>query len=109
MTSKISQRTGIDESALRDGNTFDTYSIAERMSWAADCQTTRTQDEAYCLMGIFNVNMPLIYGEGRKAFFRLQEELLRKSDDASIFAYVAIHSKFAGPTTLSMTNLGPEI
>lgn len=109
LTSMISQQTGIDEMALRDGSSFDTYSIAERMSWAANRQTTRVEDEAYCLMGIFNVNMPLIYGEGRKAFFRLQEELLRRSDDASIFAYVAFESKFPGPTTLCVTQGRPDI
>jgi hypothetical protein len=103
LTPIISQRTGIDEMALHDGSSFDTYSIAERMSWAADRQTTRVEDEAYCLMGIFNVNMPLIYGEGRKSFFRLQEELLKRSDDASIFAYVAFESGFPGPSTLRVT------
>ncbi len=61
--------------------------IAQKMSWAARRETTRIEDEAYCLMGIFNVNMPLLYGEGRKAFARLQLEILAKSDDESIFAW----------------------
>ena len=56
------------------------------MSWAAKRETTRPEDIAYCLMGIFNVNMALLYGEGRKAFIRLQEEILKSTDDESLFA-----------------------
>ena len=48
--------------------------IAMRMSWASKRVTTRKEDMAYCLLGIFDVNMPLLYGEGAKAFGRLQEE-----------------------------------
>jgi hypothetical protein len=62
-------------------------SVARRMSWAANRQTTRVEDIAYCLIGIFDVNMPLLYGEGRKAFTRLQEEILNVSDDHSLFAW----------------------
>ncbi|KAI1850726.1 hypothetical protein JX266_004008 [Neoarthrinium moseri] len=46
-----------------------------------------TEDQAYSLMGIFDVNMPLIYGEGAKAFRRLQEEIIKNSDDQSLFAW----------------------
>lgn len=56
-------------------------------SWMAHRRTTRSEDEAYCLLGIFGVNMPLLYGEGIKAFERLQMELLRSSNDESIFAW----------------------
>jgi hypothetical protein len=47
------------------------------MSWAAHRETTREEDVAYCLLGIFGVNMALLYGEGSSAFLRLQEEILR--------------------------------
>lgn len=57
------------------------------MSWAARRQTTQEEGLAYCLMGIFNVNMPLLYGEGPKAFIRLQEEILREMRDVSLFAW----------------------
>jgi hypothetical protein len=63
------------------------YSIAQKMSWAASRTTTRQEDIAYCLFGIFNVNMPLLYGEGTKAFLRLQEEIIKRSGDRSIFAW----------------------
>ena len=62
-------------------------SIATRMSWAAHRKTTRVEDMAYCLLGLFEVNMPLLYGEGQKAFKRLQHELVRTLDDQSIFAW----------------------
>ena len=63
-------------------------SVAARMSWAASRATTRVEDIAYCLIGLFDVNMPLLYGEGSKAFIRLQEMILQKTDDESIFAWV---------------------
>jgi len=59
------------------------------MSWASRRSTTRLEDLAYCLLGLFDVNMPLIYGEGDKAFTRLQNEIIRQSDDESIFAWTA--------------------
>lgn len=62
-------------------------SIAERMSWAAKRKTTRQEDETYCLLGIFGVNMPLLYGEGSEAFIRLQEEIIRHSDDLTLLAW----------------------
>ncbi|KIN03460.1 hypothetical protein OIDMADRAFT_193192, partial [Oidiodendron maius Zn] len=64
--------------------------IAERMRWAAHRETTREEDIAYCLLGIFKVNMPIIYGEGKtKAFKRLQYEIISTSYDHSIFAWRA--------------------
>lgn len=58
------------------------------MSWAEGRETTVPEDRAYSLMGIFDVNMPLIYGEGgTKAFRRLQEEIARMSSDLSIVAW----------------------
>ena len=80
--------TDIHPGALK-GTPMKRFSVAERMSWAAKRETTRSEDTSYCLMGIFDVNMPLLYGEGmKKAFIRLQEEIMRSSDDQSIFAWV---------------------
>lgn len=62
-------------------------SIANRMSWASARSTTRKEDEAYCLLGLFKINMPLLYGEGQNAFRRLQEEIIKQSNDESIFAW----------------------
>ncbi|KAJ2896393.1 HET-domain-containing protein [Zalerion maritima] len=65
------------------------YSVAFRMSWAANRVTTRKEDEAYCLMGLFGVHMPPLYGERDQAFQRLQLEILRISNDQSIFCWSA--------------------
>ncbi|MCJ1278410.1 hypothetical protein MMC21_006226 [Puttea exsequens] len=62
-------------------------SIAARMSWASSRETTKLEDNAYCLLGLFGVNMPLLYGEGEKAFRRLQYEIIRYTCDESIFAW----------------------
>ncbi|KAJ8131242.1 hypothetical protein O1611_g2384 [Lasiodiplodia mahajangana] len=61
--------------------------IAQKMSWASTRETTRTEDIAYCLLGLFGVNMPLLYGEGEKAFLRLQEELVRTKPDDSMLIW----------------------
>ncbi|KLU81719.1 hypothetical protein MAPG_00803 [Magnaporthiopsis poae ATCC 64411] len=63
------------------------YSISTRMSWAARRKTTRVEDIAYCLLGIFDVAMPLLYGEGLKAFRRLQEEIVRHSSDQTFLTW----------------------
>jgi hypothetical protein len=67
-------------------------SIAEKMSWASTRKTKRLEDVAYSLLGIFDINMPLLYGEGAKAFQRLQEEIMKQSDDHSILAWAQIGS-----------------
>ncbi|KAI1277365.1 heterokaryon incompatibility protein-domain-containing protein [Xylaria sp. FL0933] len=78
--------SSFDKDILR--GVLDTFSVATIMSWAAERKTTREEDLAYCLMGLFDVNMPLLYGEKSKAFRRLQEEIIRRSDDQSILAWV---------------------
>ncbi|KAL8686569.1 MAG: hypothetical protein Q9218_007013 [Villophora microphyllina] len=78
-------------------------SVAATMSWAAKRQTTRVEDIAYCLMGLFDVNMPLLYGEGQKAFQRMQEMILQKTSDESIFAW-----KDAGLTWSSLFARSPD-
>jgi len=70
----IHEITRIPISALH-GHPLETFSVAERMTWSANRQTTKGEDRAYCLLGIFEIFMPLIYGEGTdNAFKRLQRE-----------------------------------
>jgi hypothetical protein len=79
--------TKVDEKVLVE-NLGSEISVAKKLSWAANRKTTRNEDMAYSLMGLFGVHMPTLYGEGRyKAFTRLQEEILRVSNDHSIFAW----------------------
>ena len=62
--------------------------IAQKMSWVSKRQTSRSEDMAYCMLGLCDVNMPLLYGEGgTKAFMRLQLEIIKQSNDESIFAW----------------------
>lgn len=82
----LSTITQIDINAL-SGRSIHSFSVAEKMSWTARRQTTRVEDQAYCLLGIFNVNMPLMYGEGQYSFKRLQHEILRQREDHSIFLW----------------------
>ena len=83
---QLLSRSGDSEGSLRIGLAATT--IATRMSWAAGRETTREEDLAYCLLGIFDINMPLLYGEGKKSFFRLQEQIVKKSNDQSILAWI---------------------
>ena len=67
---------------------FEKASVAQKMSWASKRETLREEDMAYCLLGLFGINMPPLYGEGESAFFRLQNEIINVSNDESIFAWV---------------------
>jgi hypothetical protein len=79
--------TGIPSKALMQPRTIQRHSVADRMSWASKRETTRIEDQAYSLLGLFGINMPLLYGEGMKAFYRLQLQILSESNDHSILAW----------------------
>jgi Heterokaryon incompatibility protein (HET) len=77
---QIHEITGIAVEALR-GRPLTSFTIEERLSWASHRKTKKKEDEAYSLLGLFNVHMPLIYGEGReKAFQRLQKKISKSSN-----------------------------
>ncbi|KAI0903576.1 heterokaryon incompatibility protein-domain-containing protein [Ustulina deusta] len=90
LCSDISSITGIAAKYLAQ-NSFAVpiaeASVAERLSWLSCRRTTRTEDMAYCMLGIFDINMPLLYGEGPRAFMRLQEEIMKVSNDFSLFCW----------------------
>ncbi|KAK3343462.1 heterokaryon incompatibility protein-domain-containing protein [Lasiosphaeria hispida] len=96
LQSAISDITGIPERILIGGY-VEGASVAQRMSWASR-KTTRPEDMAYCLMGLFGINMPLLYGEGERAFTRLQEEIMRFSNDHSLFAWGMLDD-YTGPVS----------
>ena len=76
---RIHEITGIAIEALR-GEPLTIYNVEERLYWASHRETKRPEDKAYSLLGIFNIHMPLLYGEGReKAFVRLREEIGKSS------------------------------
>ena len=79
--------TSIPADVLHDSRMMKRYSVAARLSWAADRVTTRREDAAYCLTGLFGIHIPLMYGERDNAFIRLQEEIIRTICDDSILAW----------------------
>ena len=83
----LSQITGVPADYLTGVKPIWVESIAKRMSWMAKRVTTRVEDMAYSMLGIFDIHMPLLYGEGPHAFLRLQEEILKTTDDHSIFCW----------------------
>lgn len=127
----IKARTGIPDYILEKTDDLWQCSIAERMSWASDRRATRPEDTSYSLMGIFDVNMPLLYGEGDKAFLRLQEEIIRHAKETTFLCwglYSTASNVFASSpndfedvkyeqvlpsgidtTSLSLTNIGLDL
>jgi len=89
--------TGIPEHILIHGLNGNRPCVAQIMSWAGNRTTTRVEDRAYSLMGLLDVNMPMLYGEGKKAFHRLQLEIIRASNDQSIFAW---HAAWVQPCSI---------
>ncbi|PIL33567.1 hypothetical protein GSI_04190 [Ganoderma sinense ZZ0214-1] len=79
--------TGVWAKVLTGEVHYTSLCVARRMLWASRRSTKRIEDEAYCLMGLFDVHMPTIYGEGRNAFQRLQHEIMKQSFDTSLFAW----------------------
>jgi hypothetical protein len=76
---QVQEITGIAARALQ-GTPLSEFSVAERMSWAENRETKREEDKAYSLLGIFDIHMPLIYGEGmRDAINRLREAIDKRS------------------------------
>ena len=79
--------TGIRKTYLTGESKISSASVATRMSWMAGRTTTLVEDIAYSMLGIFNINMNPQYGEGVKAFMRLQKALIESSTDESLFAW----------------------
>ncbi|PON26697.1 hypothetical protein TGAM01_v204198 [Trichoderma gamsii] len=87
MCDRLSSITGIDSGILSHTRDMRSISVAKRMSWASKRVTTRIEDRAYCLLGLFDISMPMLYGEGEKSFIRLQEEIMKESNDESLFLW----------------------
>ena len=108
LITELSSKTKIPDSVLTHATKPSACSVAQRMSWAAKRITTRVEDRAYSLMGLFDVYMPMIYGEREKAFLRLQQHIIQKSKDESIFAWctefpgnLKTYSGFFAPSPLT--------
>jgi len=85
---EIADITKVNPDLLVQAETVDGFNAAEKFSWAAHRDVTREEDKAYSLLGLFNVNMPLLYGEGgERAFIRLQEEIYKTVTDHTLFLF----------------------
>ncbi|KAK1749627.1 vegetative incompatibility protein HET-E-1 [Echria macrotheca] len=107
LTKLLESITGVDESVL-SGGSLQHISVGRRMSWASNRRTTRPEDVAYSLLGIFDINMPMLYGEGMKAFIRLQEEILRQSDDQSLLAWRCTEPAFCSAPARGLLASSPR-
>ena len=84
----ISVITGIEMQVLWNREKLNRVAAAKKMFWASKRETTREEDAAYSLMGLFGVSMPILYGEGlKKAFRRLQLDIIQRTTDQSIFVW----------------------
>ena len=100
----LEEITKVPVPLLQMARSVNDFSIACRMSWAANRETTRAEDISYCLMGIFAINMPALYGEGERAFLRLQEEIMKQSPDTSLFIW---NDGSEGTYSIGTRRLGP--
>ena len=87
LSNLVEEITGVPRSVLTHRFPLTRVSVAVRMSWASQRETSRTEDKAYSLMGIFDISIAPLYGEGERAFVRLQTEILRSLPDQSILAW----------------------
>jgi hypothetical protein len=79
---QIYEITGIAIKALQ-GDPLQGFSIQERFRWVEKRRTTKEEDLVYCLLGIFNVYLPLIYGEGQMHAMRKLERMIKQSEPQS--------------------------
>ncbi|KAK4892229.1 hypothetical protein LTR27_009238 [Elasticomyces elasticus] len=87
LAEEIESVTGIPIDVLAYAESRFVFSVAQRMSWMARRTTTRIEDMAYCLLGLFNINMPLLYGEREEAFSRFQREIFGRTEDETLLAW----------------------
>ncbi|KAH7395316.1 hypothetical protein DE146DRAFT_616302 [Phaeosphaeria sp. MPI-PUGE-AT-0046c] len=87
MATHVSMITGIPSQILDHSVDLSEIPVAQRFAWASTRETTREEDGAYSLLGLFDINMAMLYGEGPKAFIRLQEHILSEGADTSLFLW----------------------
>lgn len=110
LAARISHTTGIPVGYLTGEPQITEACIAQRKFWASRRETTREGDVAYSLLGIFNVQLPLLYGEGTKAFAKLQKQIRVETRDETIFAWTVFdrRSYIRDPLNFSMLAESPR-
>lgn len=89
LAKQIEQVSDIPSVLLKQQRASMQWSVAQRLSWATRRRTSREEDRAYSLLGLFRIEMALLYAEGVKAFQRLSLRILQKHPDESILAWQA--------------------
>ena len=102
----LSYITRVNASLLKGTKSLEKFSCAQKMSWAALRKTKRPEDRAYSLFGLFGITMPTLYGEGHEAFRRLQEAILIRSPDHTLFAWT-LQGPEEYPTSTVLRKLNP--
>lgn len=97
---EISEITGIPPAVLKDYSRGETLRIEEKLSWAQRRQTTRIEDQAYCLLGLLNVNMALIYGEREEALPRLMRKVQKRHGVRPVVNFSSDPSTLSGTASL---------
>ena len=78
--------------------------VAEKMKWASPRKTTKIEDAAYSLLGLFNVSLSIAYGEADRAWYRLMSVIANECTDASFFAWAGQPSPYSRALPLSPTS-----
>jgi hypothetical protein len=103
---QIHEITGIPVSALR-GSALSQFSTGQKFDWAKNRRTTREEDLAYSLLGIFEISMPVTYGEGRaNAFRRLRKEIDDASKDKECLRHLYVTNPSVDKTRIEETKGG---
>ncbi|KAI0378362.1 heterokaryon incompatibility protein-domain-containing protein [Hypomontagnella monticulosa] len=87
LSKTISEVTGIHPRYLRSEQDPREASCPSKMNWLSRRECTRAEDIAYCVSGLFDLNLPLLYGEGERTFQRLQKEILKQRKDTGVFSW----------------------
>ncbi|KIK99527.1 hypothetical protein PAXRUDRAFT_30473 [Paxillus rubicundulus Ve08.2h10] len=101
----LAEVTGIPVFDLRDFRPG-CNRVFQKMIWTSKRRTTRIEDVAYSLLGIFDVTMPIAYGEGNRAFYRLMEVIAQRCDEPGFFAWAGPHSRYSNVFPLSPASYG---
>lgn len=88
---RIAAITGIPAEVLRNGTLSNRYTVAVKKRWALERQTTEEEDGAYCMLGLFDVHMPLNYGEGGEAWTRLEEAIAKSKQQEQVSEYLVLN------------------
>jgi hypothetical protein len=114
----ITEASGVPREALYPGS-LAAFTVDQRLAWAEHRETLRTEDRAYCLLGIFDVHMPFMYGEGSNAWDRLHEEIRKKTKvetedlrmlgDLPSVPFAAFNSRDAGDFSVCLPNTRVEL